>query len=936
MNSELPNYPNAFIGRWHHIQAISGRMQEEGIRLITLLGPGGIGKTRLSLRVAEELKQHFQDGVIFVPLDTVEDAGQFGFYLAQQLDLKVQAQQDWLGEVIQYLEDKEALLILDNLEQIIEVALQIDQLIRRCPGIRILATSRIVLDISYEIEYPLDGLARPNSHLFPGPENLLKFEAIRLFVQKAQASNPSFKLTEENAACVVEICQKLDGLPLPIELAAARIKLFSPQQILERLGHSLQLLKTKSRDVISRHQTIHNTIRWSYDLLSAAEQRLFQQLAYFKAGFSLSAVEALYPETDAIELVESFLNKSLIVRQESSGLAARFRMLKLIRDFGVHQLANAEQWPSFFRAFGQYFAQLVLDGQVLKSEPSHQEWMRTLDTEYENIVLALDGLKKEQPTTAIQVGTVFWRFYLQRGYLEEGLQMTQSLLQLPIAQELDRANLLEAAGTLAQNRGNYQQAKVFFKEGLAYWKNAGLHRQIAKALTNLGWAEWRLGNYGHSRSYSENALDLSRQLNDWQGEAKAMNNLAWNYMYEGYYEKVQKLQRKILTIHQNQGFTRGIAFAKTNLGWALIRLGRLTEAMPLIKKAIDLFDEIKHTQLKTFARVIKAEALLSTSDLPAALQLVKEECIPGFKAIGDVWALGLSRMLLGQMLAKQNSSTLAIEQFELALSVYRETGDRFGIAHALICLSHQNWQSKQHSRAATLLNEGLALAAAMGAAHLLKDGYLQLAQQQVQAGQKLLALQQIAIAQHYAEILGAFQYGVFSTAIQPMVESLQSTISIPRTFLATGTHWEASDLYLAQPITEHEISTRMHQLLGNAPSATGTQAGAEDPIVKATRQLIQSHLADAKYTIANLCSDLHISHSQLHRRLQAETGLSISKFIRQIRLERAKELLADPQLTIAAVAIDTGFKDPDYFHRVFKKAFQVTPGAFRKAQLQKN
>lgn len=933
---ELPHYPNNFIGRSHHIQAILNRLQDRNTKLITLLGPGGIGKTRLALKIAEQAESLFADGILFVPLDTVEDPNLLGFYIAQQLGIKAQSKPDWLAEVVAKLQAKEMLLILDNLEQIIESALQIDQVVKTCPGIKIVATSRIVLDLSYEVEYPLDGLSRPNVKLFPGPADLLRFDAIQLFVQKAQASKPSFQLTEDNARSIVEICQRLDGLPLPIELAAARVKLFSPEVILQRLGQSLQLLKTKSRDVIPRHQTIQNTIQWSYDLLPPDEQELFQQLSFFRSGFNLNTLAALYSDLEVVDLVESFISKSLIVGVEGIGEEARFRMLKLIRDYGLQLLVDKPQTADFFCAYAQFFGQMVMQGKNLLGGPEYQEWIEALAVEYEDIMTALNWLSKNEPGTAVKTGTVLWRFHLHRGFLEEGLQMIHSLLSLPIQDELDRAHLLEGAGLLAQNRGNYQQAKDFFKEGLEYWKKSKDQGQIAKALNNLGWSEWRLGNYGHSRSYSENALDIAESLEDRQGQAKSMNNLAWTYMNEGRYEKVEELQREILSIQRQENSKRGIAFAQTNLGWALFRMGKMEEAIPLVDEAVTLFDELEHQQLKSFSRAIRAEGLYLVRELSTATALLREECLPPFREIGDAWAVGFCSLLMGRIFFEQKDYRQAEQYWNQALAVYQQTQDRYGKAGAYIHLSRLHWVLKQAKTARQELDQGIALAAGLGALHFLKEGYEELAKRSFEEKEFAMCLQHLSVADHYAQSLGSYQYQLFREAVEPLLGTVRTAVNqnASRQNKGIGRHWMEADRFLAKPIKEEERLNSQARLLGSSEKEETRNTGNADPMVKKARQLIQLHLAEVDYSITDLCHEIGISHSQLHRRLQAETGLSISKFIRGIRLEKAKELLANPQIPIAAVAIDTGFKDPDYFYRVFKQTFQITPGAFRRQSLQ--
>ena len=361
---DLPTYPNAFIGRVHHIHSICSLLQQDTTRLITLLGPGGMGKTRLSVKVGEQSAEAFEHGVCFVPLDVVTDHEQVPLYIGHRLDLKKSFDKSWMTKITDYLKDKHLLLILDNLEQILESSKAIAQILNSCPRVKIVATSREILGISYEIEYPLDSLNRPNPRLFPGPDDLLKFDAIDLFVQKAQVSLPHFQLNEHNAEAIVQICQELDGLPLPIELAAARLKLFSPEVILKKLKKNTNLLKTRSKDVALRHQTIRNTVEWSYDLLTKNEQELFQQLSMFRGGFSLDSLEAVCAELDPIDVVESFMNKSLIIKGKEVVDIPRFRMLKLIRDYGLEQLENNPEQATYYQNFVQYFISFVEEGAI--------------------------------------------------------------------------------------------------------------------------------------------------------------------------------------------------------------------------------------------------------------------------------------------------------------------------------------------------------------------------------------------------------------------------------------------------------------------------------------------------------------------------------------------------------------------------------------------
>lgn len=948
---DLPSYPDAFIGRSHHLQAIRTLLQSDGKRLITLLGPGGMGKTRLSVRTGEHMAEDFEHGVCFVALDAVTDHRQAPLYIGHRLGLKTSFHTSWLDEIIAFLKDKHLLLILDNLEQILDTAEHISRILETCPRVHILATSREVLGLSHEVEYPLDSLNRPNPRLFPSPEQLLRFDAIELFVKKAQTSLPSFELNEENATAIVEICQELEGLPLPIELAAARVKLFSPELILKKLHNNSNLLRTRSRDVAARHQTIRNTVKWSYDLLDQAEQEWFQQLALFSGGFTSEALESINPEYDSLDVIESFLNKSLIVKEAEVADTSRFRMLKLIRDFGLEQLEQNPKQKEYCTDFARYFVDFVEEAGRLLRGPSQARWIALMEAEYENIGVTLEWLIAHQPQKAARLGANFWRFHLSRSFLREGLGMVQRLLTLPIEVQEIKARLLEGAGTLSHNLGDYQQAKDYFSHSLEIRKALGNKTDIIKSLNNLGWAEWRVGNYEHSLSYSADAFKLSLEINDRQGQATAMNNQGWTLLHRGLFDKAERLQRQILSIHSQANNDRGIAFARTNLGWALIRLGKLPEAASRIDEGVRLFEELKDQQLTAFSRMIKSEYWWETGQLSNARKILEADCLTSFERIGDLYGLANTHRYLGSIYLQEQNHKSAAFHLNTAMDLFRDSSDQFGQAIAALHLSQLEWIEGRFTTPNEYLDQCLTLAAAMEAYALLTDGHFELGRRAVRQRSFRVAIIELAVADHYAEKLGPYQYQKFLSNLQSHLSLLQKGHSAMNTRFDKP--WPLNHAYLAKPIEENVLFDHIHKLL-NLPVATSfpappagqvpglqentqPQTGSperEDPFVCRFRQVIERHLSNPGFTVKDLCRAMGMSHSQLHRRITEHTGQSITKFMRSIQLEKARELLLDPDLTVAAVAYDAGFRDPDYFYRVFRQAFDMTPGEFRESMLK--
>lgn len=915
---DLPTYANVFIGRMHHINFICSLLQKDETRLINLLGPGGMGKTRLSVKIGEQLIKTFEHGVIFIPLDVVTDHEQVPLYIGQFLGLKESFNNSWIDEIINFLANKQLLLILDNLEQILESSAVIDQIIHACPTVKILTTSRETLGLSYEIEYHLDSLNRPNPNLFPEPKDLLKFDAIDLFVQKARATVPGFQFNEDNAGHIVQICHELEGLPLPIELAAARVKLFSPELILKKLRSNLSLLKTNAKDVILRHQTIQNTVKWSYDLLDKEEQQLFQQLSLFRNGFTPSSLEVVCPEFDSLEVIESFINKNLIVKGKEVHYIPRFRMLKLIRDYGMELLENNPGKDTFYHNFVQYFISFVDEG-IPKLQSSEQgKWIAFFEAEYENFTVALEWLIANHPEEAGKMGSSLWKFHNSKGFLREGLEMIETLLSLSIKDKSILTGLLEGAGVISQNLGKYLVASDYFKRYLKLCQELQDKSEIIKALNNMGWAAWRIGNYDQTIDCSERALEISTELADLQGQAKSLNNLAWIYLSRGFFEKAAQLQRKVMRLQLKINNKRGIAFAKTNLGRALLYAGKLIEAEQNIKEGIQLFQELNHQQLTAYSWMIKAELLVAKNKHKVAAEILLTHCLPSFEAIGDVWGIAYSHNQLGSIFLQQKDFKQSKFHLTQSMELLENSHDELGKASTSLWLSKWYWATGNKLDAEEYLYQSLNLATSMEANQLLMNVQLELGLRNLEKKAYKAAEKCFTLADQYAQKLGAFQYKQFLTQIQPVLNASKPLFHLKRIDI--------------EPLSLNDLAKDIEKI-----RMKGALAGeSEDPFIARLRQVIHKHLSEPDFTVKDLCRIIGVSHSQLHRKLSTLTGQSTTNFIRSIRLNKAKELLLNPKNTVAAVAYDTGFREPEYFYRVFKKAFKMTPKEFRNAGLQKS
>jgi predicted ATPase/DNA-binding CsgD family transcriptional regulator len=550
------------LGREREVSAIETFLTQTETRLLTLLGAPGIGKTRLSLEVAQALRSHFADGVCFVELAALRDPGLVVPTLARELGTREDGPQPLAEQVKKTLGDKHLLLLLDNFEHLLVAAPEVEALLAACPSLKIVVTSRSPLRLQAEYLFPVAPLALPDLSWLPAPEALARTASVALFVQRAQAIRPAFQLTSANARAVAEICVRLDGLPLAIELAAARVGIMSPQDLLARLSSRLGLLTRGAWSLPERHQTLRRAIGWSYDLLHAGEQRLFRCLSVFAGGCQLSAVEAMWAALgedrgagQALNGMASLIEQSLLHLTEHEGQEPRFVMLETIREYAQECLERSGQAEQVRRVHADYYVSLMEEAEHKLRTAEQMSWFLRLRAEMDNL-RAVFGWSIEQGEAEIasRLSGAMWFYWMSGGYVQEGWHWMERILSmLKKAAASARARALLSAAALAFYLGRYEQSTAFGQESLALCRGLGDSEGMVELLLGQATIAFMQGHFEQVRSYCEEALPLVRTLGDQWSVAHALFILAAEAHARGESSRARTLAEESLALFSASG-----------------------------------------------------------------------------------------------------------------------------------------------------------------------------------------------------------------------------------------------------------------------------------------------------------------------------------------------------------------------------------------------
>ncbi len=672
--ANLPAQLTSLIGGERLIQAIQALLARPDARLLTLTGSGGVGKTRLAVEVATALLEagpqnpaQFPDGIFFVALAPISDPASVASRIAQALGLAQLSQQPVADTLKHFLRERRLLLVLDNFEHLLAAAPLLTECLTAAPRLNVLVTSRTALNVYGEYVFTVPPLDLPSLQRLPPVERLAEYSAVKLFVERAQAVKTDFALTGENVAAVAEICARLDGLPLAIELAAARVKLLSPQDMLPYLKRRLTFLKSKTAYLQER--SLRETVDWSYALLDEAEKSLFRRLAVFANGWTAPASRAVCgDQADILEKLESLLNKSLLRRQAHAGAETRFEMLETIREYALERL-QASGDSETLRRHAAYYLALAEAAEPELSGAKQKQWLERLECDYDNLRAALEWLlEQHEVELALRLTGAIWKFWHIRSYPGEGQRwIEQALAQSRHIRNAARAKALWGAGWLYHQQNMARSAELF-AESLALAREVDDRRLTALALQGLGEVSQHTGERAQAQALFAESLALLRELGDDEETAWALDHLGRLALEQDNSDRADELFQESLLLFRKAGHLWGLAQSFDRLGLASTRKGDYGRARAF-------FDE--------------------------SLFRLRE--------LGDKWQIGLVLEHAGLAAVKQGDFAQAQAALMDSLQLHAEADHPYGVARSLGLLGTLASAQGKHVRAARLCSAAQAL-----------------------------------------------------------------------------------------------------------------------------------------------------------------------------------------------------------------------------------
>jgi predicted ATPase/DNA-binding XRE family transcriptional regulator len=669
------------VGREREEAAIAHLLTRDDVRLLTLTGPAGIGKTRLATQVALGLGAHFAE-IDFISLSAVRDPALVVPAIGQALGLREQPNQPAIEQLHEYLSRQELLLVLDNFEQVVHAGPEIIQLLAACPGVTALLTSRVALRVRGEHEFAVPPLDTPDLAQPPPLEDLGRYAAVTLFVQRARAVKPTFAVTPALVPVIAAICSQLGGIPLALELAAARIRLLPPRTLLARLDESLALLTDGAADLPERQQTMRRAIEWSYDLLDDSQQRLFRRLAVFVDGWTLEAAEAVcgaedMPAATILDGLAGLVSSSLVVQIEDSDGEPRFHLLQLMREYGWEQVVAHDEAYLLQSRHADYYCLLAEKAEPEMRGPHQRQWLTRLAQEHPNLRAALGWARETHSVEyGLRLGSALWWFWQLYGHAREGrewLEYFLSVQQTPasVRDKTLRADALKGVGNLAWVQADHEAARVLLAESLALYRAQTNLRGIAHVLNIQGMIADERGEYSRAVALFEESLALWRKLCDVTWIGSLLNNLGCVEFRQERYAEAKALFEEGLALQREANDHWSVALTLCNLGGAIAMEGDLTSAARLIEESLELHRKFGDRGEIAYTLLNLAEIAREQGNLERAATL-NHEALTIASDVGATFAVVRALDSIAEIAYSRRQPTLATQLFALA-TLLRET-----------------------------------------------------------------------------------------------------------------------------------------------------------------------------------------------------------------------------------------------------------------------
>lgn len=687
--NNLPARITPLIGRDKELAQVCELLRRADVRFVTLSGPGGVGKTLLALQIANSLLADFADGAFIVNLSVATDAGSIATQIAEALGAEAPAGQPLIGRIIKNLRERRILLLLDNLEQVAHASSEtVSAIVEACPHVKILGTSRTPLSVRSEQVFHVNPLPVPSVRSNSSPASVLSSPAVRLFIERAKTIKRDLPIEGQNLTAIAQICARLDGLPLAIELAAARIKLLSPQELLVRLSDpanqsSLQLLTGGARDLPVRQQTIRNTIAWSYNLLDANCQKLFCRLSIFAGGCTLATAEAVCSDLsnlqiEAVDGIATLIDNNLLQQEDSKTGEPRIRFLRLIREFGLEQLTKSRGDGKAYRALATHLAAFAEKAEASRTGPDFALWAERVETEHDNFRTALAWSIDNAPELALRIIAGVGEFWFRQGHWNELSAACEKVLvnepNLPAESAMLRARCLRFAGQSARVFGDPARAKKFFEQSLTLSQQHEIPVQMVEALNELGGILLHAeGDNSRAQALFDQALQISRKTDDENHLADTIFQLGDLALVECNFEDARDKFEQAAAICRKRGYSAGIAQCMSYLATVAISVGDYDRALSRLQVALEIHEKADEKHSFAWDRYKRGQIASARGEYTQA-QIEFEDCYNSFQqmnaTVGEAWCL----YELGKMALDKEDLGEASTHLEKSLAIFRTLG----------------------------------------------------------------------------------------------------------------------------------------------------------------------------------------------------------------------------------------------------------------------